>query len=367
MKRNTAVRRGVVLALVVALVTSAFSGVAAAETRAGGTVVVEEGETVDGLTAVGGTVIVRGTVDGNVEGVAGSIVIEDTGVVRGDLSMTAGSVRIAGRVTGDVQVGAGSVAVDEGAEIGGTLRAGTESAVVAGSIGGDAVLGAARITLAETASVGGDLRYGEDARLDDRGASIGGSLVRESNIGVGGIGLRIPGWALTGYAMAVNLVVGAVLLVALPRFSRRVTETVEEQALKSVGVGVIALFGVPIGLVLLAITIVGIPLTIAGAILFALVAWIALIYGRIAVADWALGQADVDNRWLALFGGVVGLGLLGQIPVLGGLLTLATFLLGLGAVALALLGMRRERGGEEAEVTAEPTERERGESGAAGP
>lgn len=368
MGNTTIVRTTLVLFLTVALVTTAFSGVAAAETRAEGTVVVEEGETVDSLTAIGGSVVVRGTVDGNLEGVAGSVVIEQTGVVRGDVSMTAGSVRIDGQIDGDVEVAAGSVSVTENAEIGGTLKAGTESVDIAGRIGGNAVLGAARVTLTDTATIDGNVRYDEDASFDDQGASIGGTVTAESSLSIGGFGIpRIPGWVFSGYAMAVNLVVGAILLLVVPGFSRRVTDTVEGEPLRSVGIGVLALFGVPIGLVLLALTIVGIPLTIVGAILFGLTAWFAVIYGRIAIGTWALAQADVDNRWLALFAGVVGLGLLGQIPVLGGLLTLATFLLGLGAIALSLIALRTERGGGEAETGTEPTERDSGEPGVAGP
>ncbi|WP_458209401.1 hypothetical protein [Haladaptatus sp. NG-SE-30] len=51
--------------LVLLLVFATIPGIAAAESRAGGTIVVEEGETVKGLEAFGGTVIVRGTVDGD--------------------------------------------------------------------------------------------------------------------------------------------------------------------------------------------------------------------------------------------------------------------------------------------------------------
>ena len=88
---------------------------------------------------------------------------------------------------------------------------------------------------------------------------------------------------------------------------------------------------------------------------FGLLAWIALLYGRIAVAAWGLRQAEIDSKWVALVVGIVGFGLLTRIPILGGLLSLATFLLGLGAIALVLIERRRGSGdSEESEPAVDP-------------
>ncbi|QSG10482.1 putative membrane protein related to bactofilin [Halapricum desulfuricans] len=356
MKRQQAVSGGLVLLVAIAVVAGAFTGVAAAETRTGGTVVVEEGETIDGLSTFSGTVIVRGTVDGNLDGVAGTVVIEESGVVTGNLAVTAGSITVAGEVNGNVDVAGGSLTLAPTGVVDGDLNAGVGSIRLAGTVGGDAMLGGDSITLAETASVGGHVRYAENADFTDEGATVDGSVSADPDIGSGGFDLPdVPGWLFTGYAILVNLVLGAALLVAMPGFSRRVDETVSTEAAKSAGVGVLAALGIPIGLVVLAVTIVGIPLTLAGFVAFALLAWVALLYGRIAVAAWALRQADIDNRWLALVAGIVGFGVLGRIPILGGLLSLATFLLGLGAIALVLVELRRGDGdSDESEPAAEP-------------
>ncbi|MCU4718679.1 bactofilin family protein [Halapricum hydrolyticum] len=367
MRRQEAVRGGIVLLLTIAVVTGTFSGVAAAETRSGGTIVVEDGETVDGLSAFGGTIIVRGTVDGNLDGAAGSVVIEESGVVTGDVSTAAGSLTIAGEVNGDVDVGTGSFSLARTGVINGSLNVGSGSILIAGTVGGDAKLGADSVRLAETANVGGDVRYAADATFTNDGATVGGSIIADSSLGTGGFDLPdVPGWLFTGYAILVNLVLGAALLAVLPGFSRRIDETVSDEPAKSAGVGVLAMLGIPIGLVLLAVTIIGIPLTIAGFVAFALLAWVALLYGRIAVAAWALRQADVDNRWLALVVGIVGFGLLGRIPILGGLISLATFLLGLGAIALVLVELRRGSGdSEEPEPAVEsPMETDESDAGA---
>lgn len=338
--KNTA-RRAVAVVVVVALVLSVFPGVAAAETRMGGSVIVAEGQTVDGLSVVAGSVVVRGTVDGNLEGVAGSVVIESSGTVTGDVSASAGNVHIAGEVQGTVQSGSGSIYLAETGRIGGSLEGGAGSVRIDGEIGGDARIGTDTLTLGESGSVGGDLRYGEDTEFVDEGGSVAGAIAVDSALG-GGFDLPSPpAWLFSGYIMAVNLALGAMLLLAVPGFSERVGERVGDDPLRSAGVGLAALVGIPVALVVMAITIIGIPLSIAGAILFGLLAWVALLYGRIAIGTWALAQVDVENRWLALVVGIVGLGVVGQIPIFGGLVDLVTFLLGLGAIALVAVALRR--------------------------
>ena len=134
----------------------------------------------------------------------------------------------------------------------------------------------------------------------------------------------------------VNLLIGAVLLFAFPRFSTRVADRVADDPVRTGGVGLLAVLSIVVVLVLLLITIVGIPLSLAGAVLFGLLAWVGAIYGRYAVGEWLLSYADADNRWAALVVGVLVVGLASLVPILGGLAELVVFLLGFGAVVLGL-------------------------------
>jgi len=83
------------------------------------------------------------------------------------------------------------------------------------------------------------------------------------------------------------------------------------------GIGMLVALGVMAGLVLLFVTIIGIPLSLAGLVLFLLVLWAASVYGRYALGTWLLSYADLDSRWLALVVGVVTVALLGMVPLLG--------------------------------------------------
>jgi len=72
-------RTALTLLVLVALLAS-LPAVAAAETRSGGTVVVDEDETVDDdLEAFAGSVVVRGTIDGDLTTAGGDVRIAETG------------------------------------------------------------------------------------------------------------------------------------------------------------------------------------------------------------------------------------------------------------------------------------------------
>jgi hypothetical protein len=101
--------------------------------------------------------------------------------------------------------------------------------------------------------------------------------------------------------------------------------------------------GVMAGLVLLFVTIIGIPLSLAGLVLFLLVLWAASVYGRYALGTWLLSYADLDSRWLALVVGVVTVALLGMVPLLGQLVQTVVLVLGFGALVLGLWNAYRNR------------------------
>jgi hypothetical protein len=114
-------------------------------------------------------------------------------------------------------------------------------------------------------------------------------------------------------------------------------------------------------LAVVAITIIGIPLSVIGFLLFLLTAWVGAVYGRIAVGEWLLSLAGVTNRWLALLVGLVVVAIGVRVPVVGGLVEFLVFLLGFGALAATLYRgyRRRDRdlpGGAEYEEEGEESE-----------
>jgi cytoskeletal protein CcmA (bactofilin family) len=345
MDTRTARSRSLALLAALLVVLALVPGFAAAESRAGGTVVVGADETVDGLEAFGGSVVVRGTVDGDLQAFAGSVVVAEGGRVTGDVSTAAGDVRIAGTVGGSVEAAAGNLELVEGGEVGGDLSAAGGAVVVAGTVRGDATLAGESVRLAASAVVDGGVEYDAES-FSDEGATVGGSVVRNDDLGGVSIGAPadalLPGWVAGVYGLLVNIALGALLLAVLPGFSRRVADRAVDSPLAAGGVGLLTVLVVPVVLVLVALTLVGIPLSLLGLFLFLFALWVALVYGGFTVGAWLTGLADADNRWVALIVGIVLVGLAGRLPIVGGLVTAVVTLLGLGALALVLRDLRRD-------------------------
>ena len=346
-------RRTVPALLAVLLVVAAFPGLAAAESRSGGTVTVGPDETIDGdLEAFGGTVVVEGTVTGDVGAFGGTVVI--AGDVGGNLEVFGGTVEVGGTVDGDVEAAGGTVTITDGARVGGSLSAGGSTVTVDGTIAEDAEVGAERLTLGSNAEIGGDLTY--DGRLDRAdGATVDGTVSRTDGVEVGPSrpGFSLPSGTFTVYGVLVNLVAGAVLLVAFPRFSTTVADGVDDDPLRSGAFGLLALVGIPIVLTILLVTIVGIPLSLAGLVAYVFLVWAGALYGRYAAGRWLLGRARRESRWGALSLGVLGVAFLKLVPILGDLVEAVVVLVGLGALVVALRG-RYGSGGDEPEPAPEP-------------
>ncbi|WP_348612439.1 bactofilin family protein [Halobaculum rarum] len=342
---GTAGHRGVAVVLVAILLLSTVTGVAAAQSVQGatGTIVVEEGQTVSSVNALTGSIVVRGTVTGDVSGAAGTIHVAEGGRVEGSISGAAGDVRIDGVVGGDVSAGSGNVQITETATIGGDVNVGAEYVRIDGRIDGDVRVGAETIVLGPNAEIGGEFRYDAAQFRQDPEATVAGGVVEDSNLR-GNVGaFTLPNWVTWGYGLLANLLLGAILLALFPTFSTRLAGRVSEEPAKTGGVGLLTLVGGPILLALVAITIIGIPLAILGAIAFGLTIWAGAVYGQYAVGAWAIRRAGRDGRWLALVVGIVGFAILGAVPVLGGFLVFGALLLGLGALALELRDSFRTR------------------------
>lgn len=339
--------------IAVLLLGTLAAGVIVADTRMGGHVTVGPDETVDDdLTVVGGTVVIEGTVTGDVTVIGGTT--EIPGEVQGDVSIVGGSLQVAGVIAGDVSVAAGSVTIEQGAVIG-SLAAGAGSVDIFGTVEGDVDVGAGTITLGPTAHVHGDLTYaggprGGELRMDDA-ARVDGTVTEEVVRGWFTVWpTDLFDWAAVFVFGLMHLLLGAILLILLPEFSTDLAMAVRDRPVRTAAIGAAILFGTPILLVMLLVTIVGIPLALAGAMLLLIVYWIGLVYGRYAIGEWLLSATDIDNRWIALLVGLVVVGIIAQIPLLGWLVSLVVTLVGIGA--LVDLAWARRSAGETAQAPA---------------
>jgi cytoskeletal protein CcmA (bactofilin family) len=317
----------------------------AGKTITGGTIVIGEDETVEGFVAMGGTIQVKGLVDGDVTVVGGEVRI--SGRVDGDLEAYGGNIVIDGEITGDLETFGGNIAVGDEGEIGGSLKSGGGNVELNGVIGGDAEVNAGSISLGPNALINGDFEYSSESFNRDPNAQIRGIIKKDAArlpdltslrgpLGVvgllGGLALII----LSLYWLLLNLVIGGVLLTVSPKFAIEISDSVTEDPIKMGALGFLVLFGVPVLLLALLITIIGIPLALGGGLLFIFLVLIANIYGKFAIGMWLLSKTDRSNIWAALVVGLLTGFVLSFIPFIGGLLKLFILLLGLGALTYAI-------------------------------
>ena len=130
-------------------------------------------------------------------------------------------------------------------------------------------------------------------------------------------------------------ILGALMLIFAPRASARALEFGRQQPLVTFGLGLLALCVVPFATVLIAVTLVGIPLAVAIAALYwlgVLLAWPAL--GLLVGTELArLVRRDEPMPVLgALVVGLIVLHLVTHLPVVGGLVAFLGLAFGLGLI-----------------------------------
>ncbi|QLG28490.1 polymer-forming cytoskeletal protein [Halorarum halophilum] len=297
------------------------------------TVAVAPGETVEGrVTATGGRVVVAGTVEGNLRAYGAVVVLTGDAVVTGDVQAFGGRVVVDGEVSGPVTAYGGTVAV---AGTTGDLNAGGGTVRLSGTTGDATVLGGTAV-LADGATVDGDFEY--DARLDDRGGAVAGErLATDSLLGPVGAVLRLAGW-LPVVLTLLGGALGFALARADPRtdvLTRRVREAPVRAVARGTGVALASLVGV----LLVAATVVGLPLLgllapllLAGALV--LLALGSRVVGGV-VADYLPVSADAAGLAVA-----VSAAALATVPVVGPAAPLLLALPGAGAAAPSARSLR---------------------------
>lgn len=337
---------------------------------AGGTIRVGASVTETAILA-GGNVSIDGPVGDDVIAAGGEVMLR--GHAGDDARLAGGTVRIAGRVDHDATAAGGTVRVERDGVVGGRAWLAGGEIVVAGTVGqqlraagrhvsiegtvrGDVQVEADSLDIGPTARIDGDVvhRGPREPRVDPA-ARIGGRVEhRPSARAPWKRAFAVIAWALLLPAL---LVTGAVMILVFPRFTPAAAQTIETDPWRSLGIGAIALLGAPAVMVALFVTGIGIPL---GLVLLAAY-FVALLVGYL-VAALFLGIVGVrrlgGRRQLApskgalvlrLLAALVVLGILRLVPVLGGLVSLAALLFGMGALVMQLY--RKYRGGAGAQPT----------------
>lgn len=296
----------------------------------------------------GGNVTVAGSVGRNLFAAGGDVRLE--GDVNGDARMAGGTLRISpeSEVGGDAMLAGGSIVVD--GTVDGDLDAYGERIVLDGSVGGDVHFAGDKLRLGPNARVAGgiDYRSGGDLIVEP-GAQVAGAIrrsTRDSSWRHAARGAPILGVISVSLGM---VLLGAVLVLGMPRFSRDAGAVIRRKPWQSLGLGCAVLVGVPVALALLVVTIIGIPLALLLAFAYGALLMLGYLVGAIFVGDLLLERVDAGKLasvwWRALFLliAIVAIAILHRVPVVGDIAWCLLFLAGVGAFTLrAWQGFRND-------------------------
>ena len=302
---------------------------------AGGDIIVS-GTVTDDIRAAGGQVHISGTTGKNISVAGGTITLERSAVVKGGLLAAGGSTTIAGTVEGEVRMTGG-----EG--------------VVTGTVQRNLYFSGGDFVAYPGAVVGGAL----EAKVEDKDhvdlaegvvrgpVEILTTQPRESP--------RILGFAAWHFWLkllwAVSLLATTLFLAfAFPRQLVELGTTIASRPGASALWGVLTFILVPVLVLLLMMTLVGIPLALFALFLYCWFLYLAQLGLGVVLAHWLMGL-DGKRGW-SLFGavvvGVVAVEVLTFVPYLRHLVTLLGIVFGLGALWLVFLKelqLNRARGG----------------------
>jgi hypothetical protein len=326
--------------------------------------------------AMGKSVEISGTVNGDVYALAGEVVID--GTVNGDVLICGGSVDIGGKVAQNCRLLGGQVLISgaignnvtaisgnlqvlPSAVIGGSLVAtaanvdlaahiGSEASVVASNLrlsghldkGLDAYVGQMRITSKAVIKEGVEYKSGSAAWIES-GASIGGPVVRNPSFVHELVeGTWVHSLLLGSKVLAIlmnfiyTFVVGVLLVKLFPKNLEAALEALHKTPGKALLYGVMLLILLPLAALILLMTILGVPFALALIAANIIGFYTAKIYSIFWASDFLFKKIDFKpNRFLGLFCGMVVYFALAAIPIFGFLIAFAAMLFGLGAGVLA--------------------------------
>ncbi len=289
----------------------------------------------------GGEVDVTGSVGRNLYAAGGDLRIE--GEVEGNVRAAGGKVRVTrgAKLRDNVTLAGGSVEVE--GEVGEDLRVFGESIVINGSIGGDLEMAGESIRIGPEARIAGRLEYksGGSIVVDPRAQIAQGIAELDANdknwLRKIGRGTTRVGGAL--FTLGVVLL-GALLILGLPSFSREAAATMRREWWQSGGVGCVMLIGVPFAIVVLMITVIGIPLALMMIFGYVVMLMLGYVIAALFVGDLALERLGAERskslgwRVLFLLLALVALSFVRQLPLIGGLVVALLFVAGIGAFTI---------------------------------
>lgn len=347
---------------------------------AGGTVSINKPIAGD-LAVAGGTVTVTDTVMQDILGAGSNVIL--SGYVGDDVRCAGGTFRLSNDVAGDVIVTGGTVSIENGATIGGNLIVSGGEVVINGEVMGRLEGACGELTL--NGKVNGDVEC-RAGKIFINGTIVGNSILAANTLELGSkaifnkdvtywnkegsvdFGNALHGgqarfdsslewesgkWVYLGFASVMVLLwyLGtALLMISLMQylFSRtfkRAADTVKNASVKSLGIGVLFLVGVPAAIFVSFVTLVGIPLGVLALIAYLAILLLGTVIVSLLTTHW-INNTYYSSKWSAgriifiAFAAFICLKLASLTPFIGPLIMLLLACMAIGGI---LQNIRRKK------------------------
>ncbi|MCB1109424.1 MAG: hypothetical protein KDK64_00435 [Chlamydiia bacterium] len=339
-------------------------------------VVLSSTEVVDGdYFAHGRTVEISGTVNGDLYVLGGQIFID--GNVNGDVLVAGGSVEVSGKVTNDVRLLAGQALItgeigrnltaatatielspsavvggsavivsgnaDVEARVGNALRLYASSVRIANHIGGKVVASVGQLRLTSKVVIGGPLEYWSNkTALIDPNAVVKGGVIHHPSFFYDLMHNKMFKWLKIGSKFAglvmnffYSFIIGLIMIRYFPKRIERTIEMLNTKPAQSAVAGIVLIFLLPIIMLALIITILGVPFALTLLSLTVVGFYTAKILAILWLSTHIFRRFEFKkHRKLYFSFGLIVYFIITLIPYLGGIVTAAALILGIGGAIL---------------------------------
>ena len=314
------------------------------------------GHALKDLILFGREVVVRGVVEGDVIAFAQRVEIE--GEVKGSVRGAGEIIDVRGKIGKNVSLAGKYVNILKGAEIGwdliagaqrlsvegkvdGDIKGGAGEGILAGDVGGNVELKLQELTVLPPAHIKGNLIYSAS-----REAIIPGEAKIEGKVIFNPLPLQPPKPIRKGTPIALKLfwllsliATGAFLVLLFPRYLREMGSDMLNRPWLNIGWGFVVLVVAPVGAIIIAITLIGIPLSLMSLFIYFVAIYLStLIVGTalgMKILQRLLKKEDV-NLYLSIIVGIIIFYILQNIPIVGLMISLLGVCWGLGGIRGAL-------------------------------
>jgi hypothetical protein len=269
------------------------------------------------LWAAGANVNVNATVADNARLAGGSVRLQPQARIGRDAYLAGNSVEAHGKVERNLSVGA------------------TE-ARIASEVGGSAEVRSRSLKLLPGAVIHGDLiAYGPTPPEISPGAQVLGRVEYHKEGAGGGWGPMSWLWQWLFMFLAL-LILGAATLALSSWWTRRIAEKMARQPGYAMLAGLAGLILIPLICVLLAITVIGIPLAIVLFALYCVALLLSGVFVSYLVGGWLLGRLKrpETSPYARLAVGALVVAFFASLPWIGWVVQLLVLMIGLGALLL---------------------------------